>query len=84
MARLTIPRMNKETSDLVKISGKLSGTRTYLRDLCSNPRGSDIELTKQLRAAETGVVAAKEALDMAIRNMADVAKTLERRKATKG
>ena len=84
MARLTLPRLNKETADLVKMSGKLTTTRAYVRDLCSNPRGSDIEITKALREAEVQVEVAKTALTTAVNRMASVAKTLERRKAATG
>lgn len=84
MARLTLPRMNKETNDLVKFSSKLTTTRAYLRELCGNPKASDTELVKQLRQAEGHVASAKTELDMAVRDMAAVAKTLERRKAAKG
>lgn len=81
MARLTLPRLHKETGGLVKLSGKLTETRTYLRSLCSNPRGGDAALVASFREAEKELEAAKASIDKAVSHMASVAKTLERRKA---
>lgn len=60
MARPTEPKIRKLRTDLEKIESKLRQLRSIATDMTVNPKGSDVELCRQVKAAVASLVTATE------------------------